>query len=93
MPGENRRGCIVCNVTVRLPALLCTDCGAETYVTHNHDVLVFLREDGPVEVTEALLDEMVDDLSYGGFNGGAILGWLKGALNPPAAPTYEAIVD
>ena len=95
MPPHETRGCISCNVTVRVPALLCTDCGQNQEVTYNDDLLVFLREDGPVEVTEALLDEMLNDIDYppGQTTGAAILRWMKGALKPPVVPSYEDIVD
>lgn len=95
MPGDNTRGCIACNVVVRKPKLLCSDCGDNGEVTLNDDLLVFLREDGPVEVTEALLDEMLDDIEMPGrpANGAAILTWMKGALVPPVVPRYEDIVD
>jgi hypothetical protein len=89
------RGCIACNVVVRLPALLCTDCGQNGDLQHNDDVLVLLRQDGPVEVTEELLDEMLDDLAVGDYTatGADILMWMKGALVPPVVPKYEDIVD
>ncbi len=68
MPGDNTRGCIVCNVVVRKPALLCTDCGGDANgsMQGNQDLLVFLREDGPVEVTREMLTEAFKVLDTGG---------------------------